>query len=250
MKEQYPDAMRASMGWAVLVAFTTLPATAAFAEATDLPGASDTNIKAVCDDLVDAPRGLYGLCAAYCESRDYVALLDPAVTPPPPNPKVVERFNRIAEKAGVPELTMPCMVEPDIADASVCPAFTGDKHAELFNDTNYPGFSRDTSRSAENRFTDFPGAPVLTDLVVRSKVDADAKISQTNIAAVKALRSSESAAPYAYVGTWTQSYTCSPVGFDLAPCENFDMPDSGNVVYLTPAEFLGCREIILQKDIE
>jgi len=73
----------------------------------------------VCDELVDATPGLYGLCVAFCEAHECEADFtagDPWADCKPSDPKLLEIYDKLKDP-GDPE--MPCI----IADSS-CPCFT------------------------------------------------------------------------------------------------------------------------------
>ena len=73
----------------------------------------------VCDSLMSATKGLYGLCVAYCEAQD----LDD-IDKEPPNTKILNNYRK---KMNVGDPDMPCIqVE--------CPCFTGDELTAMTGD--------------------------------------------------------------------------------------------------------------------
>lgn len=86
--------------------------------ATTPDGETPAN-EGVCDPLMDATKGLYGLCVAYCEAQD----LDD-IDKEPANTKILENYRK-KMNAGDPD--MPCVqVE--------CPCFTGDDLSAMTGD--------------------------------------------------------------------------------------------------------------------
>jgi hypothetical protein len=83
----------------------------------------------VCDVLIGATPGLYGLCNAYCEAQD----LDD-FDKKPPSVKILANYNK-KKKAGDPD--MPCLQTP-VAD---CPCWTETELASV-NDGDGVGCSR------------------------------------------------------------------------------------------------------------
>jgi hypothetical protein len=72
----------------------------------------------VCDDLVYATPGLYGLCVAFCEAQDCepdFTVADPFENCTPSSPKLLDIYNR---KKTVTDPEMPC-VQP-----TACPCWT------------------------------------------------------------------------------------------------------------------------------
>jgi len=63
-------------------------------------GATPAN-EGVCDSLMDATKGLYGLCVAYCEAQD----LD-SCDKEPPRTKILENYNK---KKQLSDPDMPCV---------------------------------------------------------------------------------------------------------------------------------------------
>lgn len=78
----------------------------------------------VCNDLMNATPGLYGLCIAFCEAQDCLPdpnAEDPFGDCPPPSNKLLQNYRKLVEP-GDPD--MPC-VKAD------CPCWTEDEVAEL-----------------------------------------------------------------------------------------------------------------------
>ena len=75
----------------------------------------------VCDELISATPGLYGLCVAFCEAQDCYASLtseDPFDGCLPSSPKLLEVYNK-KKQAGDPD--MPCVQQES------CPCWTEDE---------------------------------------------------------------------------------------------------------------------------
>jgi len=73
----------------------------------------------VCDALLNATPGLYGLCIAYCEAQDLGDIDfsdDDAVQKAMPNQRILENYNR---RKGAYDPEMPCLIS-----RPVCPCFT------------------------------------------------------------------------------------------------------------------------------
>jgi hypothetical protein len=93
-------------------------------------GAVSVN-EGICDDLMYATPGLYGLCVAYCEARDCV---QEEGTPPSircndvPNSKILANYNRKKTESDPP---MPCL-----AQTVPCPCWTADELAAMFPATS------------------------------------------------------------------------------------------------------------------
>lgn len=211
---------------------------------SNLPGTSDVGTKGICEPLKDAPKGLYGLCAAYCEVNDYVALLDPNAEIAPPNPRIQKRFDKIVADSAT-DYTLPCLVKPT-AENYGCPVIDESRYALMSQ-------SSDLTRSEvlENVFEDSASSPSLTDGVTLLGTDGDGNtIRKTIQVSVKAYRASASSNPYAYVGSWSEITLCQP-GINPTGCDNgqTSTESTGALTYLTPAEFLGCRQIIVDTPV-
>jgi len=104
----------------------SVPATAQTPDG-DTPAVED-----VCNQLIDATPGLYGLCVAYCEAHD-AELLSPSGDPTEldvPNQMILEIYNK---KKTLQEPAMPCVepVEPDVPQES-CPCWSADELSEVW----------------------------------------------------------------------------------------------------------------------
>lgn len=199
----------------------------------NLNGTSDVGIRGICGELRDAPKGLYGLCAAFCEVNDYVALLDPTATVAPPNPRILSRFESINADAGT-DFAMPCLVRPT-EDNYNCPVIGPAQYEAMRTPTE--GLVRVDALTEENAYFDAAQRPSLTDKIIRTSSVEGVKATETITISVQAYRSSASATPYAYVGTWSKVKT------------GVETETVGGLTYLTPAQFLGCRELIVNTDI-
>jgi hypothetical protein len=78
----------------------------------------------VCDTLIDATPGLYGLCVGFCEAQDCEAYYDPATGTVTFDPKCKPSSNKLLnaynERADIDDPSMPCVnVVPD-----ECPCWT------------------------------------------------------------------------------------------------------------------------------
>ena len=105
----------------ILFLFLVLVSGATLAQTPD--GETPAN-EGVCDDLVAATPGLYGLCIAFCEAQDCEPDFwadDPFADCRPSAPKLLERYNA-RKNAGDPD--MPCIMEP-------CPCWAADELAAL-----------------------------------------------------------------------------------------------------------------------
>ncbi|MAT65101.1 MAG: hypothetical protein CMN57_05615 [Gammaproteobacteria bacterium] len=91
---------------------------AAPAAASTPDGETPAN-EGVCDELMGATPGLYGLCVAYCEAQD----LD-TVDKQPPNTKILDNYRK-KMKAGDPD--MPCIQAP-------CPCWSSEELAVITSD--------------------------------------------------------------------------------------------------------------------
>jgi len=79
----------------------------------------------VCDDLMFASPGLYGLCVAFCEAQDCVpdpAAADPFANCRPSSPKLLEIYNRKKQPS---DPSMPCYYEEE------CPCWSPEELAGL-----------------------------------------------------------------------------------------------------------------------
>jgi hypothetical protein len=70
----------------------------------------------ICDPLMEATKGLYGLCVAYCEAQD----LD-LVDRNPPSTQILANYNRKKQDS---DPTMPCVHAP-------CPCWTVEQFAAI-----------------------------------------------------------------------------------------------------------------------
>lgn len=71
----------------------------------------------VCDDLIGATPGLYGLCVAYCEAQDCTDDDPVSAQCRIPNPAILANYNK-KKRVGDPD--MPCVKKP-------CPCWTEDE---------------------------------------------------------------------------------------------------------------------------
>jgi hypothetical protein len=72
----------------------------------------------ICDPLIDATPGLYGLCVAFCEAQDCAEAIFVSGQCEPPNPVLLDNYDK-KKKPEDPE--MPCLPM-----ATPCPCFTAD----------------------------------------------------------------------------------------------------------------------------
>ncbi len=107
------------------------------------PDGETPAVEDVCDTLIVATPGLYGLCVAYCEAHDADLLSELDV----PNRMILENYNR---KKTESDPAMPCV--PDVAQAS-CPCWSADELLEVFPpnsnvDANLPHACRNSATTA------------------------------------------------------------------------------------------------------
>jgi len=116
----------------LLIALVMLVAAAAYAKTPD--GETPAN-EGVCDDLIGAPPGLYGLCIAFCEAQDCEpddSLADPFENCNTSSERILENYNR-KKQDWDPE--MPCIQEP-------CPCWTIEELEAL---GQFPDWAEDVS---------------------------------------------------------------------------------------------------------
>jgi hypothetical protein len=80
----------------------------------------------ICDDLMYATKGLYGLCIAYCEAQDAIEDLtdsDALANLPTPHKKILENYDK---KRTESDPTMPCVVY-----TNPCPVWTPEELATI-----------------------------------------------------------------------------------------------------------------------
>jgi hypothetical protein len=107
----------------------------------------------ICDDLIGATAGLYGLCLAYCESMDCELIDDAVQCDGVADPVLLDNYNR-RKQAG--DLEMPCFVpgpcpcwtENEVNDIAPIPAFPGPDACH--NDLNLANFSSETCTGLNN----------------------------------------------------------------------------------------------------
>jgi hypothetical protein len=88
------------------------------------PDGETPAVEAVCDQLIGATPGLYGLCVAYCEAHD-AHLISPDADPAEldvPNREILENYNRRKTDA---DPQMPCVQQESAGDG--CPCWTADQ---------------------------------------------------------------------------------------------------------------------------
>lgn len=90
------------------------------AEATLVDGLTPAN-EGVCDPLVSATKGLYGLCVAYCEAQDLDVIGDKET----PNNKILANYRKKMQ-AGDPD--MPCL-------KAECPCWTAAEFSSVITNT-------------------------------------------------------------------------------------------------------------------
>ncbi len=121
-------------------------------------------VEMICDELIGATPGLYGLCVAYCEAHDADTLFDLDV----PNRNILRNYNTLRGESGPP---MPCL-QQEVGD---CPCWTADELLEVFPpetnvDANLPHACRNNSTTAalENleNFNNGESVPSLIQLSV------------------------------------------------------------------------------------
>lgn len=116
---------RTSMAAIVLMTFALVAGFAALAEGT-LDGEPPAN-EGVCDALLDATPGLYGLCVAFCKAQDCEATFDEGTGEvtfdacKPSSPKLLDTYNERTEPGDPP---MPC-----VTVIGACPCWTEDELA-------------------------------------------------------------------------------------------------------------------------
>lgn len=106
--------MKISALFMMFVFFSSITAVSAATPDGQTPAGEEA-----CDIFQDATPGLYGLCVAYCEAQDCNDEEVRAGQCAPPNPKILENFNR---RKGPADPDMPCL-PPALAD---CPCFDAD----------------------------------------------------------------------------------------------------------------------------
>ena len=110
--------------------FGSMPATA------QTPDGETPAVETVCDVLIGATPGLYGLCVAYCEAHD-ADILSPDGDPAEldvPNREILENYNRRKTASDPP---MPCVQQ------ETCPCWTADQVSTVLPpamnfDVNFP----------------------------------------------------------------------------------------------------------------
>ena len=82
----------------------------------------------VCDELQydGVPKGLYGLCVAYCEAQDLNEF-----DKKPPSVKILDNYNKKLAQAGMTEPAMPCI---HVETESHCPCWTAEELASVTAD--------------------------------------------------------------------------------------------------------------------
>ena len=96
----------------------------------------------VCDTLIGATPGLYGMCVAYCEAHDADLLSELDV----PNRRILENYNKKKTESDPP---MPCMQQ----EVGECPCWTAEELSTVFQpitnvDANWPHACRNLSDTA------------------------------------------------------------------------------------------------------
>ena len=111
----------------LILSCTQIFSSAAFAEGTP-DGITPAN-EGICDEMADnnpfMTRGLYGLCVAYCEARDFssdISDVDTWVKDQTAGAKILANFNK---KKTETDPDMPCIVN------AVCPAWTEEELASV-----------------------------------------------------------------------------------------------------------------------
>lgn len=104
----------------ILIAVTfvligSVPATA------QTPDGLTPAVEEVCDTLIGATPGLYGLCVAYCEAHDADLLPELDV----PNRRILENYNKSKTESDPP---MPCMQQ----EVGECPCWTAEELSTVF----------------------------------------------------------------------------------------------------------------------
>lgn len=119
--------------------------------ATTPDGETPAN-EGVCDELMTATKGLYGLCVAYCEAQD----LDEIGDKETPNNKILANYKKKMQPG---DPVMPC-IQP------VCPCWTGEELSKLASDsinTNACTINETVARIAPSPGTyayTAPGGPI------------------------------------------------------------------------------------------
>jgi hypothetical protein len=109
------------------------------------PDGETPHMEEQCDVLLDATKGLYGLCIAYCEAQDAPTDLssqEKFENLPIPNKKILANYDKKKKET---DPNMPCV---SYADDSACPAWTYDQ-LELVGLYGYPNRRNDWSIYAE-----------------------------------------------------------------------------------------------------
>jgi len=109
----------------VAVTFATLGSVPASAQTPDGQTPAE---ETVCDPLIGATPGLYGLCVAYCEAHD-ADILSPAGDPAEldvPNRMILENYNKKKTEFDPP---MPCVQQ---AQDENCACWTADQLSTVF----------------------------------------------------------------------------------------------------------------------
>jgi len=107
----------------LLLGLSLLTIQTAFAEGT--PDGETPANEGVCDDLMFATPGLYGLCVAFCEAQDCepdFSLDDPFEQCTPSSPKVLKAYDR---RKGEDDPEMPCVQQTG------CPCWSPEELAAL-----------------------------------------------------------------------------------------------------------------------
>jgi hypothetical protein len=106
----------------LLFGLSVLAASSAYAQSRP-DGETPVN-EGVCDELLGATPGLYGLCVGFCEAQDCVAIFDEATDEvtfdpscKPSSPWLLKNYNRLANPG---DPTMPCV---NIVETE-CPCWT------------------------------------------------------------------------------------------------------------------------------
>ncbi len=82
----------------------------------------------VCDTLIGATPGLYGLCVAYCEAHDADLLSELDV----PNRRILENYNQKKTESDPP---MPCVQSDPDEPPVICPCWSADELLEVLPPT-------------------------------------------------------------------------------------------------------------------
>lgn len=121
MKKSLLGAVLVLVALAIFVA--TFPTTESV-EASQTPDGETPANEGVCDELIGATPGLYGLCVAFCEAQDCepdFSLADPFETCTPSSEKVLENYDRRKQEG---DIDMPCIKAP-------CPCWSPDELLDL-----------------------------------------------------------------------------------------------------------------------